>query len=63
MLVNALSVVKSCYFYMKFSRLIQITKLVNNQKKGEKINSYSLYTIISGNILHSILRKKREQLY
>ena len=32
MLVNALSVVKSCYFYMKFSRLIQITK----PKKGEK---------------------------
>ena len=27
-LVNALSVVKSFYFYMKFSRLIQITKPV-----------------------------------
>ena len=27
-LVNALSVVKSCYFYLKFSRLIQITKPV-----------------------------------
>ena len=36
MLVSALSVVKSCYFYMKFSRLIQITKPFNNQKKGEK---------------------------
>ena len=32
MLVNALSVVKSFYFYMKFSRLIQITK----QKKSNK---------------------------
>ena len=32
MLVNAFSVVKSFYFYMKFSRLIQITK----QKKGKK---------------------------
>ena len=30
MLVNALSLVKSCYLYIKFSRLIQITK-----KKGE----------------------------
>ena len=28
MLVNALSVVKSFYFYMKFSRFIQITKIV-----------------------------------
>ena len=27
-LVNALSVVKSFYFYMKFSRFIQITKIV-----------------------------------
>ena len=36
MLVNALSVVKSCYFYMKFSRLIQTTKKKNNQKTGEK---------------------------
>ena len=32
MLVNAWSVVKSFYFYMKFSRLIQITK----QKKSKK---------------------------
>ena len=34
MLVNALRVVKSCYFYMKFSRLIQITKPVNTKKAG-----------------------------
>ena len=34
--MNALSVVKSCYFYMKFSRLIQITKPVKYSKKGEK---------------------------
>ena len=31
MLVNALSVVKSCYFCMKFSRLIQITVIPNTQ--------------------------------
>ena len=54
-LVNALSVVKSFYFYMKFSRLIQITK----QKKGRKIDGYSQYTVISENILHSILWKRR----
>ena len=51
MLVNALSGVKSFYFYMKFSRVIQITK----QKKGRKIDGYSQYTVISENILHSIL--------
>ena len=33
MLLNALSLVKSFYFYMKFSRLIQITK---QKKKGKK---------------------------
>ena len=48
MLVNALSVVKSCYFYMKFSRLTQITKAVKQPKKRvRKIN---------------ILRKKLGQL-
>ena len=37
MLVNALSVVKSCYFYMRFSSLIQMTKPVKEpKKKGEK---------------------------
>ena len=62
MLVNA-CVVKSFYFYMKFSRLIQITKTVKKQKKRvRKINGYSQYTVISENILHSILRNKRGQL-
>ena len=56
-LVNALSVVESCYFYMKFSWLIQITN-----KRVRKINYYSQYTVISENILHSILRKERGQL-
>ena len=56
MLVNALSVVKSFYFYMKFSRFIQITHLLNNKKKKvRKINGYSQHTVISENILHSIL--------
>ena len=36
MLVNALIVVKSFCFYMKFSRLIQITKPVKLKKKGKK---------------------------
>ena len=59
MLVNA-CVVKSFYLYMKFSRLIQITKTVKKQKKKvRKINGYSQYTVISENILHSILRNKR----
>ena len=58
MLVNALNVVKSFHFYMKFSRLIQVTKI----KRARKINGYSQYTVISENICHSILRKKRGQL-
>ena len=53
MLVNALSVVKSLYFYMKFSRFILITKTV--EKGVRKISGYSQYTTISENILHSIL--------
>ena len=48
MLVNALSVVKSFHFYMKISRLIQIT---NQKKKVAKINGYSQDTVISENIL------------
>ena len=56
MLLNALSVVKSFYFYMTFSRLI------TNQKKGKKNKRLFHYTVISENILHSILRKKRGQL-
>ena len=32
MLVNALSVLKSFYFYIKFSRLIQITKQTKKKK-------------------------------
>ena len=39
MLVNAMSVVKSFYFYMKFSRLIEITNLLNN------ISAYALLLI------------------
>ena len=35
MLVNALGVVKSCYFDMKFSRLIQINKPVKFDKCGK----------------------------
>ena len=63
MLVNALSVVESCYFYMKFSRLIQITKPCQiTNKRVRKINYCSQYTVISENILHSILRKERGQL-
>ena len=59
MLVNALSVVKSYYFYMKFSRLIQITKPVKSPKnRVRKINGYCQYTVTSENILLSILRKK-----
>ena len=42
--VNALSVVKSFYFYTKISRLIRV----------RIINGYSQYTVISENILHSI---------
>ena len=42
MLVMALSVVKSCYFYMKFSRLIQISKPV--KKKGEKNKHFTQKT-------------------
>ena len=38
MIVNALSVVKSMYFYMKFFRLIQITKPVKITKKKGKTN-------------------------
>ena len=40
MLVNALSVVKSCYFYMKFCRLIQTTKPVKQQKKKDEKNKH-----------------------
>ena len=39
MLVNALSVVKSCYFYLKFARFKE-PNLLNNQKTGEKKKFY-----------------------
>ena len=59
-LVNALSVVKSLYFYTKIYRLIQITKPVKLKKKRVRIiNDYSQYTVISENILHSFLWKER----
>ena len=60
-LVNALSVVKSFYFYTKISRLIKKPNLLY-KKRVRKINGYSLYTVISENILYSILRKKRGSL-
>ena len=43
MLVHALSVVKSFYFYTKISRLIQITNSVKSQRKGK--NNKQLFPI------------------
>ena len=37
MLVNALSVLKSFYFYIKFSRSIQITKQKKKEKKNKRL--------------------------
>ena len=37
MLVNALSVMKNCYFYTKISRLVQITKPVKRGKKNKRL--------------------------
>ena len=53
---------KFLFVYENFQIDSNIQTCSVNKKKGKNNKRYSQYTVISENILHSILRKERGQL-